>query len=115
MAFELEKQLYDQHGFVIVRQLLPEKDFTELKQNLDRYIRDVVPGLPDGDAFYQDRSRPETLKQMQRMGCDRGQGYFYARPMSHADLLGWLSARATEVRVVHIAHAAPGTRRPVAA
>jgi len=37
---------------------------------LDRYIRDVVPTLPDGDAFYQDRSRPETLKQMLHMGCD---------------------------------------------
>ncbi|RPI90624.1 MAG: phytanoyl-CoA dioxygenase family protein [Planctomycetaceae bacterium] len=68
MKFELEKRLYDQHGFVIVRQFLGEPDFTELKENLDRYIRDVVPGLPDADAFYQDRSRPETLKQMQRMG-----------------------------------------------
>lgn len=72
MTFELEKQHYDQHGFVIVRQLLGETDFTELKDNLNRYIRDVVPGLPDGDAFYQDRSRPETLKQMQRMGGDAG-------------------------------------------
>ena len=26
--------------------------------------------LRDGDAFYQDRSRPETLKQMQHMGND---------------------------------------------
>ena len=70
MNFELEKQHYDQHGFVIVRQLLGDKDFTELKENLDRYIRDVVPHLPDADAFYQDRARPETLKQMQRMGGD---------------------------------------------
>ncbi|MCY2966789.1 MAG: phytanoyl-CoA dioxygenase family protein [Planctomycetota bacterium] len=68
MTFELEKRHYDQHGFVIVRQLLGAPDFTKLKENLDRYIRDVVPGLPDADAFYQDRSRPETLKQMQRMG-----------------------------------------------
>ena len=70
MTFEYEKEQYDQNGFVIVRQLLADKDFTELKQNLDRYIRDVVPSLPDVDAFYQDRSRPETLKQMQRMGGD---------------------------------------------
>ncbi len=70
MTFELEKQHYDQHGFVIVRQLLRDQEFTELKENLDRYIRDVVTHLPDADAFYQDRSRPETLKQMQRMGGD---------------------------------------------
>jgi len=70
MTFELEKQHFDQHGFVIVRQLLGNQDFAELTENLDRYIRDVVPTLPDADAFYQDRSRPETLKQMQRMGGD---------------------------------------------
>ncbi len=70
MPFELEKQHFDQHGFVTVRQLLENQDFAELKENLDRYIRDAVPTLPDADAFYQDRSRPETLKQMQRMGGD---------------------------------------------
>lgn len=70
MPYEQEKQFYDQHGFVIVRQLLPETEFADLRSNLDRYIRDVVPSLPDSDAFYHDRTRPETLKQMQRMGCD---------------------------------------------
>ena len=70
MNFESEKHHYDQHGFVIVRQLLGSQDFAELNENLDRYIREVVPTLPDGDAFYQDRARPETLKQMQRMGVD---------------------------------------------
>ena len=47
MNFEAEKQHYDQHGFVIVRQLLGDQEFAELKENLDRYIRDVVPTLPD--------------------------------------------------------------------
>lgn len=70
MQFESEKQYFDQHGFVIVRQLLGSEEFAELRENLDRYIRDVVPKLPDADAFYQDRGRPETLKQLQRMGCD---------------------------------------------
>ena len=70
MNFESEKHHYDQHGFVVVRQLLGSQDFAELNENLDRYIREVVPTLPDGDAFYQDRTRPETLKQMQRMGVD---------------------------------------------
>ena len=70
MAFEMEKQQYDTHGFVLVRQFLKDADLTDLRNNLARYIRDVVPGLPDSDAFYQDRAKPETLKQMQRMGCD---------------------------------------------
>ena len=70
MPFELEQQSYAEQGFVIVRQLLANDELAELRENLDRYIRDVVPTLPEGDAFYQDRSRPETLKQLQRMGCD---------------------------------------------
>ncbi|HJT79390.1 MAG TPA: phytanoyl-CoA dioxygenase family protein [Gemmataceae bacterium] len=64
------KDRFDRDGFVVVRQLLGPHEFAELCANLDRYIRTVVPTLPDGDAFYLDRSRPETLKQMQHMGGD---------------------------------------------
>ncbi len=70
MSYEMEKQSYDQQGFVIVRQLLSPAELAELQKNLDRYVRDVVPTLPDADAFYHDKKRPETLKQLQRMGVD---------------------------------------------
>ena len=94
MTFELEKQQFDQHGFVIVRQLLAESEFTELKQNLDRYIRDVVPGLPDGDAFYQDRSRPVSrFATMNVWKCEHAQDgwkWRFAMPvgLSTTQLLG---------------------------
>ena len=42
----------------------------ELQHHVNRYILEVVPKLPPSDAFYEDRSRPETLKQLQRMDCD---------------------------------------------
>src|SRR5688572_3597015 len=64
------KASYDQNGFVIIRQLLRPDGFAELQQQLERYIRDVVPTLPDTHAFYDDRSKPETLKQMQHMTQD---------------------------------------------
>lgn len=65
------KARYDRDGYVIVRQLLNPADFADLRGNLDRYIRDIVPGLPASDAFYDaDKSRPETLKQMQRIEQD---------------------------------------------
>jgi phytanoyl-CoA hydroxylase len=70
MAFEVEKQALDRHGFVAVRQLLVGAELAELQENLTRYIQQVVPRLPDSDAFYQDRQRPETLKQLQRMDGD---------------------------------------------
>ena len=65
------KSQYDREGFVIVRQLLSRDDFAELNANLDRYIRDVVPGLPATDAFYEvDQSQPGSLKQLHRMEQD---------------------------------------------
>jgi phytanoyl-CoA dioxygenase PhyH len=64
------KAAYDRDGFVIVRQLVNATEFAELARQLDRYIREVVPTLPDSHAFYDDKRRPETLKQMQHMGGD---------------------------------------------
>jgi phytanoyl-CoA hydroxylase len=70
MTFEQYKSAYDRDGFVIVHQLLRPADFAELGANLDRYIREVVPTLPDSHAFHVDKSRPETLKQLQNMDVD---------------------------------------------
>jgi phytanoyl-CoA hydroxylase len=49
---------------------LPVADLATLRSELDRYIAEVVPTLASTEAFYEDRQRPETLKQLQRMGCD---------------------------------------------
>lgn len=68
--YEQERTDFERDGFVVVRDLLDEQEFGELRSNVDRYIRDIVPRLPESDAFYQDRSRPETLKQLQNMGQD---------------------------------------------
>src|SRR5262245_22463752 len=60
----------DRDGFVVVRGFLPGDELAILQKNLERYIREVVPTLSDSEAFYEDRSRPETLKQLQRMDRD---------------------------------------------
>lgn len=64
------KAAYDRDGFVVVRQFMPSDELAELTGELARYIGEVVPTLPDSDAFYVDRGRPETLKQLQHMDCD---------------------------------------------
>jgi phytanoyl-CoA hydroxylase len=70
MAFDQYRAEFDRDGFVLVRQLFTPAEFAELRANLDRYIREVVPTLPDSAAFYLDKEHPETLKQMQHMGAD---------------------------------------------
>jgi len=61
---------FERDGFVVLPKFLSPDEFDELTTQLDRYVREVVPTLPDTDAFYEDRIRPETLKQMQHMGTD---------------------------------------------
>jgi phytanoyl-CoA hydroxylase len=78
----------DRDGFVVVRNFLAAEEVAALQQNLDRYIREVVPTLPDGDAFYEDRIRPETLKQLQRMDRDP----FIAEYRHHRD---WVALAET--------------------
>lgn len=70
MSYAALKHDYDTHGFAIVRQFLSGAEFTELRGQLDRYIANVVPTLADQHAFFDDKSRPETLKQMQHMDLD---------------------------------------------
>jgi phytanoyl-CoA hydroxylase len=70
MNYESEERTFGRDGFVVVRQFLTNSELAELTGQLERYIRDVVPGLSDAHAFYHDRARPETLKQMQFMQVD---------------------------------------------
>lgn len=67
MNHELAKRDFDRDGFVIVTQFLTSHELGELTGQLDRYISDVVPSLSDAHAFYHDKGRPESLKQMQFM------------------------------------------------
>ncbi len=80
MDYESLKAAYDREGYVVVRQFLPASEFQELRDELDRYVRDVVPGLPDGDAFYEDRTRPETLKQLNRLQGDAAFAAYLRHP-----------------------------------
>lgn len=70
MIFDQYKPSFDRDGYVIVRQFLNQTEFAELNRELDRYIREVVPTLPDKHVFFLDKKRPDTLKQMQNMGLD---------------------------------------------
>jgi len=67
-SYEHHKSAYDSDGFVQVNSFLPPSEFEMLADNVARYIRDVVPTLPENAAFYQEKAKPETLKQLQSMG-----------------------------------------------
>jgi phytanoyl-CoA hydroxylase len=65
--FAAYRDEYRRDGYVVIRNFFSGDGFQELVGELDRYIAEVVPTLPDADAFFQDRKSPETLKQLQHM------------------------------------------------
>ncbi len=67
LDFDALRDSFDADGFVIVRGLFDSADIRELQSQVDRYIREVVPTLPKEAAFFDDYSKPETLRKMQSL------------------------------------------------
>ncbi len=55
-------------GFVALHAFFAGDEFDDLAANVDRFLRDVVPTMPTEHAFYEDKTDPTTLKQLQNMG-----------------------------------------------
>ena len=111
MNHDEDTEAFQLVGFLIVRQFLSAGEFAVLNANLDRYIREVVPGLPDADAFYQDRAQPETLNQMQHMGNDS----FFAGYHNHPRWLALAEAlldEKAEAKEPQWFNKPPGTNHP---
>lgn len=70
MTLAVNRDQFLQDGYTIIRQFLPPEEFARLRSELDRYITDVVPTLDSALAFYEDRDRGETLKQLSGMDQD---------------------------------------------
>ncbi len=67
LDLEALRKTYEDDGFVIIRGLFTPDKFQELVSNLDRYVSEVVPTLPKDQAFFDDYSKPETLRKMQSL------------------------------------------------
>ena len=61
------RERFEADGFSIIRGLFSNAEVGELIEQVDRYVRDVVPRLPKDAAFFDDYSRPETLRKMQSL------------------------------------------------
>ena len=111
MPYENAKRDFDERGFAIVRGFLTADELAELRHELDRYIRDVVPTVNDAAAFYHDRARPETLKQMQHM---QGDPFFreYPRHTKWKELAETLVGESAECETPEWFNKPPGLDHP---
>ena len=102
------KEAYDRDGYVVIRQFLSGSAFARLQLDLERYIREVVPSLPDGDAFYEDRSNPQTLKQLNRLQGDETLAEYLRHPAWN-DLARCLLGEACQAEGMEWFNKPPGT------
>ena len=54
-------------GFMQLSGFFSLRQVADVLANIERYIREVVPAAPATDVFYEDKARPETLKQLIRL------------------------------------------------
>ena len=61
------KEAFDRDGYVFLKGFLSAQEMAALQSQIDRFIADVVPTLPREQVFYEDKNRPDTLKQIQHL------------------------------------------------
>lgn len=57
---------FNRDGFVIARGMFSENELTEIKEHLDRFVAEVTPTLPPGEAYFED-DQPDVLKSAFRL------------------------------------------------
>jgi len=54
-------------GYVCVAPLYGVEMIGAINAEIARFVRDVVPSMPETQVYYEDRSDPTSLKQLQKM------------------------------------------------
>ena len=84
-------QAFEEDGFVAVSGFCNPVELSAIESALARFIDLRVPQLPAEEVFYEDKAKPETLKQIQRMHeqCDFFGAFIQEKPKALAqELLG---------------------------
>lgn len=61
------KSCFKRDGYVAIQPLLDANEMAALSREIARFISDVVPLMPAEQVYYEDRSDPSSLKQLQKM------------------------------------------------
>lgn len=59
---------FAEDGFVAFPRFVSGDALGELSANVDRFVQQIVPALPDEKVFYDDKNDTASLKQIQQMG-----------------------------------------------
>ena len=87
---------FDRDGYVAIRPLFDTATMAEINRELERYIADIVPKMPDSEVYYEDRNDRSTLKQMQKLSLYDD----YFRDLIETDVIHDMAAAVLDEEVV---------------
>lgn len=58
---------FERDGYITIPELYDQVKIAEINENVDRFIREVVPTMPAARVYYEDKRDKSTLKQIQKM------------------------------------------------
>ena len=64
---ERAREVFERDGYIALPGFVAGAELAELQAELARVIAEVVPSLPREHVFYEDKSDPTTLKQIQQL------------------------------------------------
>ena len=67
IASDASRDRFEHDGYVAISPLFDSDKMAELKAEAVRYIRDVVPTMPEARVYYEDKNDPSSLKQVQKI------------------------------------------------
>jgi phytanoyl-CoA hydroxylase len=67
MDLQQAKEEFATQGYVAWRGFMDPREIGQVNAELDRYIRDIFPTLPDTAGFFEDKDDPATLMRLQNM------------------------------------------------
>lgn len=68
------KYFYDNNGYISEKKFLTENEISELIDETERFVKNIVPNLPREAVFYENKDDLSTLKQIQHL--DQYSNYF---------------------------------------
>ena len=55
------KKIYDENGYNHIPELFSKSDMELINYEFDRYIKDCVPKMKEGEVYYVDKENKDTL------------------------------------------------------
>ena len=61
------KDSFDKQGYIVVEKFLNTDEVLELQKQTERFVQEVVPGIPPEEVFYEIAGDKSSLKQVQKL------------------------------------------------